>query len=65
MQIRRRLDLSSQVGVMLSGNARHSIGRLASTIDTVTSGTNMRVQFLSDTEMLSRALSRAGVRIQT
>lgn len=64
MQARRRLDLSSQIGIMLSGYAWYSVTRLTSAIDTVTSGTDVRVQLLSYTEVLARATHWIRVRIQ-
>ena len=50
---------------MLSGNTWHSVFLLTSTIDTMTSGTNVRVQLLSNREMLPRPLHRIRVRFQT
>lgn len=64
MKTRGHLDLSSQIWIMLSGYAWYSIARLASTIDTVTSGTDVRVYFLAYSQMLSRAFDRIWVRIQ-
>src|ERR1022692_3119223 len=49
---------------MLSRDARYPVARLPSTVGAVTSGTDMRVQFLSHPEMLSRAIDRLGIRIQ-
>lgn len=65
MQTRSRLNLSSQVWIMLPGYTWHSISRLASTIGTMTSGTNVRKQLLSYTEMLARPNHGIGVRNQT
>ena len=65
MQTRRRLDLSSQIGIMLSGYAWCSVALLTSAIDTVTSGTDVRVQLLSYTEVLARATHWIRVRIHT
>ena len=49
---------------MLPGNTWHSVFLLTSTINTMTSGTNMRVQLLSYTEMLSRPIHGIRVRFQ-
>lgn len=48
---------------MLSSYARHMIALLTATVGAVTSSTDVRVQFLTYTEMLPRALHWTRVRI--
>ena len=63
MQISSHFDLPPQKGIMLSGDARYAVGRLASAVVTMTGAAYVREQLLSDPEVLSGALDGMRVRI--
>jgi F-type H+/Na+-transporting ATPase subunit beta len=60
-----RFDLSPQVRIMLSRDARHPIARLPSTVGAVTGGADMREELLTHSEVFSRADDGFGIGIKT